>query len=974
MLALLVLVVGMAGSQALEGLPEKTLAEIQDRRHLPTGRATLEKRWQAEGPEARHIIGRAVSDGAAEGGKAWQARLFTDPPASHMLYGPYLEVPAGDYLALVRMKLENEAGEEPVALLDAAASTGQSILRTKSVLGSDLRLKAYVRVPLAFRHPGGKLECRVYWLGYSTLTVDMVELYRLEGARMDLSAERVPQPEPSGKPDNLAPVREKRPFAEILPRSAPPGDPVFVVNTSRQPPDWQLLYTALQGLVNRKQPVVYNLFNPTDASWLNWMRRNGWVRRTVSLSSPREMLTRYRAVYRGVVVTDPANPATKNVACMLASVEGALVASPRIAAELKLPVVADLRGRWKTSVQAYRWAFDNLWPRLNHHVIACSWPDHIGLRDYLVQHRVFTFWLSGPIDGARPYADAPGELRLMEELLARMPTNIPVLSYPWAARDVGIGEGPGVTLFAEFAKYLVGSINCSNLSVHSGIRLPRLATHTPPAPRLQPRKVYLAIVMSDGDNLPVLTVNNFPQLWKEPLRGSLPISWTLSPAAMAVMPGIVKYYYDTATPNDSFLGAVSGVGYTYPDSYAKRYREQDRLSLFDEFLAQTAAYMQRAGLNSLWIMNATRPEVIARYAERIPALRSLYPDYGRRAGSYADATYPTARNVPVFHALTTWPEEISREERVRRLAAEIRSYTPPERPAFMHFFVLNWFADLALLKEVVDALGPDYVPVRHDHLAELYKQYLSTQQLLMRSPQSLVNLPGGNVELELSLRNVAERRLSVSVAVSAGLSGEEISPRNVELAPAEEARVVVRGTATAGTLHLRALGPFGERQRAVAVRVVPSEEVLGELPDVGTLRFVRQYEAEQMPRNAGREQTDAEASEGKGVAIEKGDPYRGYVVFGPYAPTSPGRYVALFRVKRRGEGTGEGIFVDACLGGGRGILAEKSVACDALPTDRFRSIVVAFDHPGGDLELRYRWPGNAGMLLDSVTLWRVGDR
>jgi len=211
-----------------------------------------------------------------------------------------------------------------------------------------------------------------------------------------------------------------------------------------------------------------------------------------------------------------------------------------------------------------------------------------------------------------------------------MPANSPIMSYPWAAKDVGMGEGPGVTLFAEFGKYLVGSIDCTNLSVHSGIRLGTLRPKTPPRPRLDQGKVYVSFIMSDGDNLPVLTVSNFPQLWTDPNRGKIPIGWTMTPAAWLLMPDVMSYYYSTATANDAFLGAVSGFGYTYPDSYGIRYRDEDRDRVFDGFLDLTGKYMQAAGLRSIWIMNATRPERIRRYADRIPELEGIYPDYGRR--------------------------------------------------------------------------------------------------------------------------------------------------------------------------------------------------------------------------------------------------------------------------------------------------------------------------------------------------------
>src|SRR5262249_22700302 len=160
-----------------------------------------------------------------------------------------------------------------------------------------------------------------------------------------------------------------------------------------------------------------------------------------------------------------------------------------------------------------------------------------------------------------------------------------------------------------------------------------------------------------------------------------PVGWTISPAAPLLIPDVVDYYLRTATPKDAFLAAVSGIGYTYPDSYAARYREPDRGRIFDGFLDQTRVHMGALGLQDAWIMNATREEVIRRYAERIPGLDALFPDYGRRVAGYEDATYPTAHNVPVFHALTNWSDGIPRDQQLASVVAQIRSATPATRPA-----------------------------------------------------------------------------------------------------------------------------------------------------------------------------------------------------------------------------------------------------------------------------------------------------
>ncbi|HZT43186.1 MAG TPA: GxGYxYP domain-containing protein [Chthonomonadaceae bacterium] len=929
------------------------------------------KVWQAEGPEAAHKIGRSVADSQANGGKAWEARVGIDLSSQTMLYGPYAEIPAGDYVAFFRMKLLDEAGEEPVAEIDAASSYGQDILNTRPLTGSDLMLGRYVEIPLAFHHPGGKLECRVTWRGYSGLRVDQVSLLRLTSGSLTISIRRAEPAVPSGLPKDLPYVPTPR-RTDLFPRSAPPASTLSVFDLSRQPPDEQLMLFSLQGLVNRTRPQLYVLFNPTDAQWLAWMRKRGWVRHTQTVASPEALLTRFHSDYRGVIVTDPQLPATKNVATMLAGVENGLVVSPRLEKQLRLPVLADLRGRWYTNVAAYQWAFDHLWPRLSHAVIACSYPDHLGLRDYLVENKVFIFWLSGPIDGARPYADPQAEVRLMERLFARMPANIPVMSYPWAGKDVGIGEGPGVTLFAEFGKFLVGSIDCTNLSVHSGIRLASLKQHAaPPPPALQPNKIYVSFVISDGDNLPVLTASNYPQLWTNRVRGRFPVGWTVSPSASMLIPDIVDYYYATATPNDTFLGAVSGIGYTYPDSYGLRYRASDRPRVFDGFLDLTRAYMDRMDLKDLWVMNVTRPELFRLYAERIPSLQALFPDYGRRVADYEDATYPTARRVPVFHALTNWADGLPRDQQIASVVSQIRALTPPTRPAFLHLFVLNWFADLPMLQEILSRLGPDYVPVRPDHLATLYREELAKERVLVRAPSDVSGIEGQPIAFTAHVQNVTSAPMAVHVSVTGGLQEAHVLPASAHLAPGQDTDIQIDGLPTGKRIALAIEGPFGVRHQAVSLHAIDRQEIAGPMPSGLSLRFTRQFAAVELAHRFGQAEPDAPAGGHLVWAAlrEKTEP--GWIVYGPYLPLPPGRYLALFRLKRIGDGAGPVATIDACTGGGTNILARLDLSADDLPQGDYRAFPLLFDHPGGEIETRVNWTGNASLLVDSITLWKV---
>ena len=969
---LLVTVLGSTSSPAVPlGIPDRVAQEIQDSHHAPQGVYTAVPSWDTAAKGMSHGIGRAVDDPAAESGHAWEARSTIDTAEGYLLYGPYLDLSPGDYVAFFRLKLQEEAGAEPVASIDSCLNFGHDTLAAMDLNGTDLSVGKYVQVPLLFHYPGGKLECRLQWTGYSSLRVDGVSLFRITGARIDKAGLRAAPAVASGDPHDLTPLSEPRPFPDIFPRSAPPAKDLFVFDMKGQTPDWELCVFTLQGLVNRSKPGLYCLANRMDLTWLNWMKRRGWVQRTHVIRGTSDLLARYKSQIKGMIITDPAVPATKNVATMIASIKDGIVVSPRMAHNLSLPVLDDLRGRWTKNVDAYRWAFDHLWDQLNHHVIACSYPNHLALRDYLVENRVFIFWISGPIDGARPYADPTAEVRLAEQILAKMPANTPVLSYPWAATDVGIGEGPGVGLFAEFGKYLVGSVDCSNLSVHSGIRVADFHQKIPPTPRLQRDKAYFSFIMSDGDNLPVLTVYNFPQLWNDPLRGKIPIGWSISPSSTMLIPDIVDYYYSTATPDDAFLAAVSGIGYTYPDLYGKRFAESERKGVFDGFLAQTAAYMQKLDLKIIWPMNITSPDLFRRYALQIPTLQAIFPDYGRRVSTYDEATTITARNVPVFHAVTNWHDPGTDAENVNFWVSQIQAIAAKHRPAFLHVFLWNWGTKLPMLKEVMDRLGPEYVAVRPEQLAALYKEELSRQPLLATIRPELPVLGGRPTSVTLLVSNVAGAPQHIDASILAGFKNGNIQPAQLSLNPGDQSSIEVAGIPDGPALRIELKSTAGTQEVETELREIPANELASPVAGDSELRFAGHFEADAMGHLSGKLVQDADASAHQAWSADSDTAKPGHIVFGPYAPLDPGEYVALFRIKRTGAGAGILAILDTSADGGTNVTRQKEVTDSDLPVGAYRSFPLTFHHPGGPLETRVNWTGLAPLRVDCIDVWKV---
>lgn len=935
----------------LAGLPQGEWAEVQ--------------RWSAAASRD-HQSGHRVADPTATGGFAWASVVGTDPAEKAMLYGPYVDQPAGLYVAAFRLKLLAAIDDDTVLKLDACTNQGQDILAVRDLRAAELRPGEWVEQPLVFRHTGGKLEARVFWPGQADIGVDRVVLYRVTGAGPLAGLGRVPQPSYSGVPKDLPFTPRGVTPAQLFPRSATPAAKMTVLDLRKVPNDQRLMLLSFQGLVNRVQPRLYCLCQPTDQRWLDCLVRRGTVTTTEVVANPDELLTRWADVVKGAIVWDPVLPATKNLATMLAGVRDGLVLSPRLAKKYpQLPVLEDLRGRFKVTTEVYRWAWDNLWPRMNHDVIACLWPDQAGgLRDYLVQHRIFTFWLSGQIDGARPGADAPGEVRLMEELLAKMPVNMPVLGYPWAGKDVGIGEGPGVTLFAQFGKYLVGSVDVTNLSVHTGIPPVKLTQPVVAPPALDDSKIYVQWLMSDGDNLPVLSLHNFPQLWDDPARGQLPIAWTVSPSAALLIPAIVEDYYRRATPADAFIGAVSGIGYTYPDNYGTRFTEPAKV--FDEFLDQTAAGSLNLDLKQHWMMGLADPTLIGRYARRIPEANALFPDYGRVVTGYQDAFYPTERGVPVVRAALNWDERLNQAQQIENWLDQIKAFVPTQRPAFLQLFVWNWGASLPMLVETQRRLGPDYVPLRPDQTAALARQQLDREQVQIRTATRILAIAGRPLAVSAQVQNVSRTPQTITLTTPGGT----VQPATANLAPSATVPATLQAPATGDSVTWVIGGAFGERRRSVKLDVLDSREVLGALPD-GAWSYVDRFDAVGLAHRGGAAAAVAGSLAPRAWTATAGGTEPGHIVFGPYTPLPAGRYVALFRLRRTGDGTGRLLRLDGHVGGAPTDLAGRDLACGDLPLGAWQAVPLVLDHPGGTLETRVLWSGAASVAIDTVALWRV---
>lgn len=506
-----------------------------------------------------------------------------------------------------------------------------------------------------------------------------------------------------------------RPYPTLQPKSPPLARHLYVADARKLTPNERRLLVSLQGLVNRKQPRIWFIFNDEDQFWRDTLQKQGYTDDPIAVADPFSLLTTFRADYHGAVVPDPNIYVSPDVAVDFAGADDLVIATPELAARYGLPVQVDLRGKFKDDVDAMRYVRLKLLPRLNPYFGAVLSPQILGHEiDQIIAAKGVCFWATGPMEQDEPGTDRLAEAVELEALLAQMPLGALIRGYPWAGDGSGLGEHPGVTLFSRFGKMLTASDWVTNWSVLSGVQLTSLKQKPqPPAPKLDPSKVYLAITLSDGDNLGIWRGAYHDSL-VDPLHGTFPIAYGMGPTLIDAAPPLAQWAYEHMAPTDEFVCDVSGAGYIYPPDFGAVLK--DRKGALKRFFTDwTQSYMRRLDMKGLRVMGLDPPS-IAEVGADTPQVPYLIPDYGYAGEkSYGELTYTLPTGQPVFRAISYGPNS---EDLVR----EIRSRVGSTRPAFINAFVFFWGFNMSKLKQALDALGPEYVPVTPSQLNALYRQ------------------------------------------------------------------------------------------------------------------------------------------------------------------------------------------------------------------------------------------------------------
>jgi len=343
---------------------------------------------------------------------------------------------------------------------------------------------------------------------------------------------------------------------------------------------------AAQGLANRTGPKVF--LNTGDKHWVARFHDNA-----THLS--KEVLEKYRGsddvwkeyyankhgfefkevetadelaknvgdAIKGIIIYNLGGPGEALVGWTMAGIYDAI---PVTEAMLKdspylksLPVLQDIRGRFKTDFQAQQWAFDNLMPRCTKKAVF-SRPRSIGI-DLGVAQKTLFFNLD--------YMKVrnPEQAALIDKILGSLEPLSPV--YGW-----GTSEKTMLNRMAQHGVFLQCT-DSPNLSFHNVVKpLDYKFKHprrmTAKDVKLE-NKYYVTYIGNEGDTLKQLASLQRGS-WLNPERGKVPFNWGSCPWVYDNYPAIAEYYYDDMTENDAFCSVI---GYAF---YSAKYQvELDKL-------------------------------------------------------------------------------------------------------------------------------------------------------------------------------------------------------------------------------------------------------------------------------------------------------------------------------------------------------------------------------------------------------------
>ena len=474
----------------------------------------------------------------------------------------------------------------------------------------------------------------------------------------------------------------------------------------------QAALITLQGVVNEEAPLLYFIYGPewdfrfTDEIFEYYEAKKHFTFR--QLRSFEEALRTFEGQVGKYIVWDTGERTSLIVAFTLAGLEDAIVVTEELIPVVEkygLQLIEDYRGRFTgmSDLEIYEWAYDAYWERCNRDYIVWMGGEagnrmRPGVADFGMYHECFFTDLSTDDDDP---ADA-GEYAMADKLFSEM--NPMGMCFGWHsyAKDK---ERDHVKLASSHVIRISGLHTLPNMSFNTQVPLSpgfefRNNHNVKPDEVIVPeRKVYLAAVQTDSLGIGA---------WTRPGRGTIPYAWQVTANWLWMGPSMLEMFYDQATPNDLFIGGLSGPGYMY----AKAIPEEALPMVIDK----TREFMETLDLSIFEFMDYSEGASI----EGNPDLpQSIIDTYFARMPGVIGFLNGYAPAYTFYHkdgrALVSYDYYMSPDRSEAEVVADLRELAAINRirPYFLLMHVRQW-SDITRVKSILDELGPGFEVVPLD--------------------------------------------------------------------------------------------------------------------------------------------------------------------------------------------------------------------------------------------------------------------
>jgi hypothetical protein len=539
------------------------------------------------------------------------------------------------------------------------------------------------------------------------------------------------KPKPPAVPDKVAIRHTPRPWGDSLaPKSVPPAKRLKVVNLAPLKVEERAALCCLQGLTARTQPSIWllrsNDTNQSDRVWLDEHVSSGAVEGYDIVTNWPSLFVAHTNKIKGAVIADKSMHRGEVIAMNVAACEDLILCSPELAERLHLPVKMDLRGRFKSYLEGMNWVWQTYRDRFCHHALDYFYPARLSWAnaDQPYQWRIPMVWTSFHQDAYEPQADPALEYDFVANILAAMDTHGIVMGWPSFGPMTGVDEYIAVMQATPYGHGYVCTDGIANRSVMSGVRVPPPPQPPQiPPPVLDTNKIYLAFVISDGDNLSAWQ-QYFEENYFSADTPAIPFGMTVGPSLFEIMPVIAQKVFKHARTNTEFICAVSGASYISPEVFASRLSDPE--AAWKIFFDDTRRAMTTLGMKTLNISPRGEP-FTSRYADALPFCHSIIVSWGRRSDNVSDLATNLPSGMPVFWSGTgglkfdTPAAKDGGKDMVRAFYADLEELTAKQKPLLLCDISSCWEWKRSAMRELAVQKPDNVIFVTPSQLAALFK-------------------------------------------------------------------------------------------------------------------------------------------------------------------------------------------------------------------------------------------------------------